>query len=159
MKTLALTLTAALAAFVAALLPATVAAHGGDPQDTAKAMAMSMKHPMTMKGGGAITIVHMQKGCHVWSRGSGSSPGAKVFLKRGQKLKIVNHDVDAHRFVRVSGPKIALGKTLMLNQSKTLRFTKKGVYKLRTRTVEVPGAPEIETIGPDKVLVLLVVVR
>lgn len=159
MKTTTLILITALAAFAAALVPATVAAHGDDPRDMAEAMAMSMKHPMAMKGGGMLTIVHVQKGCHAWSRGSASAPGLKVVLRRGQRLTVVNQDLDAHRFVRVSGPKIALGKTMMMNDRVTLRFRKKGVYKLRTKKVAVPGMPEIKTIGPDNVLVMRVVVR
>ena len=159
MKTKTMIVATGLAALVGALVPATVAAHGGDPHDMAEAMQMSMMRPMMMKGGGKVTIVHVQKGCHVWSRGSASAPGLRVVLKRGQRLTFVNHDLDAHRFVRVAGPKIALGKTMQMNCRVTLTFRKKGLYKLRTKRIDVPGTPEFKTTGPDNVLVVHVIVR
>lgn len=41
-----------------------------------------------------LTIQHVQKGCHVWSEGR--TTGTRLHLKPGQKLSILDQDVDAH---------------------------------------------------------------
>lgn len=163
MKNIALITVAALAAVVAAAFPATTAAHGDDPQDAAAEIAKALKHPLVVKGNARLAIVHVLRGCHSWSKGTGSPrAGVKVALRRGQRVTIVNQDLDVHRVVRLAGPKIALGGPLGMNHRITLRFTRPGLYKLRTRKVEMPdmhGMAEVETIGPDRILVMLVVVR
>jgi len=49
---------------------------------------------------------------------------------------------------------------MMMNHSVTLSFTKKGVYRLGTKTVEMPGGTStgIKMIGSDHKLRLLVTV-
>ena len=148
-----LSVAGALAAF-----PAQVAAHGGNPHDEAKAMAAAMKKPVVVRGAAKLTIIHVQRGCHVWSTGKRQAEGAKVFLRRGQTLTVLNQDLDVHRLVHLSGPKAALGPALMMNQRTTVRFTKAGVYRLRTQTSEMPGMPEMKTTGPDNLLPIVVVV-
>ena len=46
-----------------------------------------------------------------------------------------------------------------MNDRVTLAFQKPGIYKLRTMKMETPGMPEVETMSPDHVLAMLVVVR
>lgn len=160
MKKTALIMLGTAAAIAAGVFPATTAAHGDDPEDEAAAIAMALKKPLLVKGSAKLTILHVQKGCHVWSRGKSKPvPGAKVILKRGQPLTIVNQDLDAHKLVRLKGPRIALGKKMKINDRVTLRFTKPGVYKLRTKKIEIPGQPKIGTTGVDNILALVVVVR
>jgi hypothetical protein len=52
------------------------------------------------------------------------------------------------------------GGPMMMNHSVTLSFTKKGVYRLGTKTVEMPGGTStgIKMIGSDHKLRLLVTV-
>lgn len=80
-----------------------------------------------------------------------------MVLKRGQRLTS-SPGLGTHKLVRLSGPKLALGKALSMNDDVTLAF-QSGVYKLLMKKVEMPGMPEFETIGPDHVLAMLVVVR
>lgn len=160
MKRTALVVLAAAAALAAGAYPAAVAAHGGEPDDEAQAVAMALKRPLVVEGSASLTIVHVQKGCHSWSVGKGMpAAGVKVLLRRGQRLTVVNRDLDTHKLVRLAGPRIPLGKPLAMNDRVTLTFSKPGVYKLRTMKMETPGMPEVKTVGPDHVLAMLVVVR
>jgi hypothetical protein len=149
-----------VAAIAASVFPITAAAHGGDPHDVSAAIAKALKNPLVVRGPAPLAIVHVQRGCHVWSNGKGTpAAGVKVVLRRGQRLTVLNQDLDTHKLVRLAGPKIALGKPLSMNDRVTLSFREQGVYKLRTQKMETPGMPEVETIGADNILAMLVVVR
>ena len=153
-----------LAILAAGAFPATIAAHGDEPEDVAAVVAASLKNPIVLKGSTRLTIAHVQKGCHIWSTASGTrATGVKVVLRPGQRVTVVNQDLDTHKFVRTAGPKLALGKAMSMNDSVTLTFKAPGAYKLRTKKVEkmveMAGMPEIETTGSDHVLAMLVVVR
>jgi len=149
-----LSVAGALAAF-----PAQVAAHGGDPHAKDMTWAAAMNHPLVVNGSTKLTIVHVQNGCHDWSNGKRTAAGAKLFLRRGQTLTVLNQDIEMHRLVRLSGPRVALGPALNMNASTTVRFAKAGVYRLQTKRSEMRGMPEMETSGPDHTLALVVVVR
>jgi hypothetical protein len=107
-----------------------------------------------------LTIQHVRKGCHVWSDGRTTGPMMRLHLKPGQKLSILDQDVDAHQMMQLAGPMhLRMGGPMMTNRGMTLAFTKKGVYRLGTKTVEMPGmAMDVETVGPDNNLRLLVTV-
>ncbi len=47
---------------------------------------------------------------------------------------------------------------MMMNHGLTMTFTKKGIYRLGTHTVEMPGGLDVKTIGPDNKLRLMVTV-
>jgi hypothetical protein len=47
---------------------------------------------------------------------------------------------------------------MMMNDQVTMTCRKAGVYRFDTRTVEMPGAMEVETIGPDNQLRMVVTV-
>lgn len=150
------------AAATLAFLPATGAAHGGDPDDMMAGLAMSMRHPMLMTArskAARLTIVHVTRGCHVWSDGERTAPGVKLVARRGTSLRVANMDIDTHRFVRVGGPRVALGRPLKMSDQFTLRFVKAGVYRLMTNKVEGDGMMEAKTTGKDNVLGLTVIVR
>ncbi|HSI98570.1 MAG TPA: hypothetical protein VK926_09420, partial [Gaiellaceae bacterium] len=150
MKKTALIILGTLAAIAAGAFPATTAAHGEEPHDVAMAIAKALKNPLVVKGSARLTIVHVQKGCHVWSNGKGAqAAGAKIVLKRGQRLTVLNQDLDTHKFVRLAGPKVATGKAMSMNDRVTLTFRKPGVYKLRTKKIEMPGMPAVKTVGAD----------
>lgn len=149
---------AALAATLA-FFPATATAHGGDPDDQAAAIAKAMKSPLMARGSTRIEIVHVTKACHVWRQGAKTAAGLKVILRKGQRLTVLNRDVDFHRLVRLSGPRTGLGPMLRVNGKTVVTFRKTGVYRLRTRTTENPDMPELTTIGDDNPLPIVVVVR
>ena len=84
-----------------------------------------------------LTIQHTQKGCHVWSDGQTTGALMRLHLKPGQKLSILDQDVDAHQMMELAGPtQLRIGGPMMMNRGMTLAFTKKGVYRLGTKTVE-----------------------
>src|SRR5512133_2466962 len=107
-----------------------------------------------------LTIQHVQKGCHVWSDGRTTGAMMRLHLKLGQKLSILDQDVDAHQMMELAGPvHLRMGKAMMTSHGMTLAFMKKGVYRLGTKTVEMPGmGMDVKTIGPDNNLRLLVTV-
>jgi hypothetical protein len=106
-----------------------------------------------------LTIQHVQRGCHVWSNGKTTATMMRLHLKQGQRLVVMDVDVDAHQMMQFSGPaKLHMGGPMMMSHSMTMTFTKKGTYRLGTKTVEMPGAMDVKTIGPDNKLRLVVTV-
>ena len=107
-----------------------------------------------------LTIQHVQKGCHVWSNGKTTAAMMRLHLMAGQKLSITDMDVDAHQMMEFSGPMhMRMGGPMTMSRSMTLAFTKKGTYRLGTKTVEMPGGGmDVKTIGPDNNLRLIVTV-
>ena len=103
-----------------------------------------------------VAIVHVTKGCHVWSMGAKKNASLNLTLKHGATLTVVNQDLDMHKLVQVSGPKIAAGPFMMMNQRVVLRFAKTGVYRFHTKVADMRGMPEAKTMGPDNKLVLTV---
>jgi hypothetical protein len=103
-----------------------------------------------------VAIVHVQKGCHVWSVGARKTANLRLSLHRGDRLAVVNQDLDMHKLVQVSGPRTNAGPFMMMNQRVSLRLTKAGLYRFHTRVADMRGMPEAETIGPDNKLVLTV---
>lgn len=132
----------ALAAAVGALVVVTAALGAG---------TTPVKHA-------SYTIVHVQKGCHVWVVGGKQLASSRVQLARGGIVAVLNQDIDGHKLVQLAGPAKLHLAALKMNGRATIRFTKPGVYRLGTKPFEMKGAPMVETIGPDHVLRLTVVV-
>lgn len=106
-----------------------------------------------------LTIQHVERGCHVWLDGTRTGATMRLALKPGQRLSILNQDIDAHQVLQLAGPEMRMGSPMMMNHRLTLSFPRKGVYRLGTKTVEMPGGMmEVETIGPDNQLRLVVTV-
>ena len=129
---------------------------------SAGVMNVSATRSATMMGGSQpvkLTIQHVQRGCHVWSNGTTTGSMMRLHLKTGAQLAILDMDVDAHQMMQFSGPMhVQMGGPMMMNHGLTMTFTKKGVYRLGTKTVEMPGAMDVKTIGPDNNLRLVVTV-
>jgi hypothetical protein len=108
-----------------------------------------------------LRIQHVLRGCHVWSNGQTTGAMMQLHLKPGQHLAILDEDVDAHQMIQLAGPMhLRMGRAMMMNHAVTLSFPKRGVYRLGTKTVEMPGQPmmNVKTIGPDNSLRLVVTV-
>lgn len=162
MKTLLTVLGGLSVAAALAVFPATSAAHGGDPEDLMQGLSASMRQAMVVAPAAkavTLTIVHVQRGCHAWTDGKRTAPGVKLVVRRGTRVTVANMDLDAHKLVRLGGPRLRLGPPLKMNTSVTLRFAKPGVYRLMTKKIETPGEMDVKTLGPDNVLGLTVVVR
>ncbi len=107
-----------------------------------------------------LTIVHVQRGCHLWAAGNRRAGKATITLRRAGSLTIVNQDLDFHRLVQTGGPAVRLsGRALHMLDRERVVFSRPGVYRFRTRKLEMPMMHGIETTGPDWLLTLLVRVR
>src|ERR671930_138609 len=97
--------------------------------------AMDSASPASVK----LTIRHVQRGCHVWARGSMTGP---------------------MMLLQFAGPmRLHMGGPMMMGHGMTIAFMQKGAYRLGTKTVEMKGGGmDIKTIGPDNHLRLLVTV-
>jgi hypothetical protein len=164
MRNLLFALTGFLAG--AALIVAVAIAAPRQTTVTASGMPMAPTMGTGMMGTAAspaavkLTIQHVQKGCHVWSNGQTTAAKMRLHLKRGQRLSIIDMDVDAHQMMELAGPvRLRMGGPMtMTNRKMTISFPRKGVYRLGTKPVEMPGAMEVETVGPDNNLRLVVTV-
>lgn len=103
-----------------------------------------------------LNIVHVQRGCHVWSNGTKSGATMQMMLAAGGTLRITDEDVDPHKLIQVAGPQVMLGKAMMTGDVAQISFPMRGVYRFTTKTLEMPGMAEVETIGPDNHLMLTV---
>jgi hypothetical protein len=160
---------ASVAAGAAAGLYFAVRTPSTSDQVAAKAAATPhMSGAMSMSGGRMmgsnslatqkLTIQHVQRGCHVWSNGKTTGAMMRLQLRPGQRLSIMDNDLDPHQMMELTGPMhVRMGGPMMMNHGMTLSFTKKGVYRLGTKTVEMPGGGmDVKTIGPDNHLRLVV---
>ena len=121
-------------------------------------MASGTQTAQTAAPSQTLTILHVQRGCHVWSDGTAQAPMLQLSMQRGQMLQVMNQDVDMHRMVELSGPGMMLGGPMKTGQTESLTFTTPGTYRFGTKSSAMMGMPEASTIGPDNVLRLTVVV-
>ena len=74
-----------------------------------------------------MTIVHVQKGCHVWSDAGKQMAAMHLTMHAGQMLTVMNQDVDMHRMMELSGPTMmSLGGPMAQGKTDALTFTKPG---------------------------------
>jgi hypothetical protein len=108
-----------------------------------------------------LTILHYVSGCHVWQLGSKTlGPSAKLTLSRGARLEIRATCPMDFEFRQLSGPKLALGSTrTYAGTTRTIPFTKPGVYRLAATNVQSSEQQGLQTLGADNALALTVVVR
>jgi len=158
---------AAIAA-VALALPRTTVASSPTHMGQATGMSSGMMNASATRSAATmmsstqpvkLTIQHVQRGCHVWSNGKTTATMMRLHLKQGQRLVVMDMDVDAHQMMQFSGPaKLHMGGPMMMSHSMTMTFIKKGIYRLGTKTVEMKGGMDVKTIGPDNTLRLVVTV-
>jgi hypothetical protein len=124
--------------------------------------ATMMSSAATAPGSQRLFIQHVMRGCHIWSNGKTQATTMRLALRTGGRLSILDQDVDAHQLMQLSGPtRLHLGGPMAMNHATLVVFPKKGVYQLRTKTVDMPGMStmDVKTIGPDNTLRLFVTVR
>ena len=145
---------------------AVLGAAGGLAVGSAFAHGPGPKHPgagrtMGMHAGGTakLWILHVAKGCHSWTDGKRVAETVRLTINHGGRLVIINQDIDAHQLVELAGPRLALHGPMMMNHGLRFVFRKTGVYHFKTKTVEMPGMPEVKTVGPDHELALIVTVK
>lgn len=152
-----------------ALIPLTTSAAGPTATPSRHMSAAAMPAGMVMSSAAratiasprtvSLTIQHVQRGCHVWSNGKTTGAMMRLHLRKGQTLSIMDMDVDAHRMMQFAGPMhMRMGGPMMATQQMKMTFTKRGIYRFGTRTVEMAGMADVKTIGPDNKLRLVVTV-
>lgn len=134
------------------------AAHAWSPDNkSTAAMAPGMMNGTRMAPAAyKLAIVHVQRGCHEWADGKQHGAMMRITLRQGARLSILDQDVDPHQLVQLGGPKLQLGGPMMTGDGTQVLFAKAGTYRLKTKTLEMPGMAEVETTGPDNTLMLTV---
>jgi plastocyanin len=107
----------------------------------------------------SLKIIHVQKGCHVFSGSMGKAAKMRLSIARGGFVTIRNQDIDGHKLVQTAGPAKLKLRALKMNDLAKLTFKKAGRYTVATKTFELKGMPEMETMGKDNMLRLIVVVK
>ena len=124
---------------------------------------MTMSGTMTAASPSArttkLTIQHVQKGCHVWSNGSQRAASMRLNLRQGAHLLLLDQDIDPHGLVQIAGPKVSFRGHMMMGQSQTISLAKAGLYRFKTKVIEMGPMMEVKTIGPDNTLRLTISVR
>lgn len=133
------------------------------PMSTPSAMTRGGGMMRDAAGGGGdveLRIAHVVRGCHVWNDGRRRAAVMRLSMPRGGRLTVVDQDLDPHQLFQLGGPRLRMPAPMAMMDSGRLRFMRPGVYRLATRTVELPGRsmPEAETVGPDNRLRLVVTV-
>ena len=107
-----------------------------------------------------MSIVHHVRGCHVWSAKRLLGASTKITVKRGTKLQVrISCPMDFD-FAQLSGPKLALGNPRSVaGTTRTIVLGKLGTYRLRATNVQTSEEQGLQTLGPDNLLTLTVVVR
>jgi hypothetical protein len=108
-----------------------------------------------------LTIRHQARGCHTWSFAGGrSAPAQRVTMTRGGTLRVVDNDVMPHRLVQTRGAHVRIVHAQMSRTGATasVRFTRTGVYKFKTKAGEDYPGVHAPTTGEDYVLRLTVTV-
>ena len=109
-----------------------------------------------------LAIVHAMRGCHVWGTESSQplGPSRKLSVRRGTKLMIRVSCPMSFELAQTAGPALDLGDTRMYPGTvRTITFGRAGVYKFTATNVETSEQMGLQTLGPDNVLGLTVVVR
>lgn len=135
-------------------------------------------------GRATLLIHHRHAHCHAWSFDGGPFRASQtVQLRVGSRLTVIDMDVMPHRLIQLAGQKVSMRNGSMMGMgmmgmtgmmggyrsgvpglmphmgaSTTVRFSKPGVYRFRTRAGE-DYWPGVTTTGADNVLTLTVTVR
>lgn len=127
--------------------------------------------------GATVVIRHQVQHCHAWSvNGNAFAAAQRLSVERGATVTFVDDDVMPHRLVELAGARVAMrngstmpmgmgmggssaaGEMSSMGATTSIRLTKPGVYRFRTRAGE-DYRSGFETTGKDNVLTLTVTVR
>lgn len=107
-----------------------------------------------------LAIMHVIQGCHVWKTNKVIGPTAKITIERGTRVIIRPECPMDFDFKQTAGPKLSLGNPRTVRGStRTILFTKPGVYRLAVTNVQQPREVGLETLGEPNHLRLTVVVK
>jgi hypothetical protein len=107
-----------------------------------------------------LSIMHTVHGCHVWVTTKVLGASTTITIRRGTRLEIRPSCPMDFDFAQTAGPRLALGDPRTLRGTvRTVVFPRRGVYRLTATNVQAPADVGLQTLGPDNVLRLTVVVR
>ena len=107
-----------------------------------------------------LSIVHTVHGCHVWVSTKVLGPSATITVSPGTRLVIKPACPMDFDFVQIRGPAARARQPADRPRKHPRSFSEKpGVYRLTVKNVQAPADVGLQTLGPDNVLVLTVVVR
>jgi hypothetical protein len=107
-----------------------------------------------------LSIAHTLHGCHVWVSNRVLGPSATITIRRGMRLVIRPTCPMDFDLAQVRGPRIGLGTPrIVRGSSRVITFPRSGVYRLTAKNVQASADVGLQTLGPDNVLVLTIVVR
>jgi hypothetical protein len=107
-----------------------------------------------------LSIVHVVHGCHVWQvKARDAGPATTVRLQLGGRITIRDSCPMSFTLAQVAGPPLALGDpTFYTGTQRTFRFARRGRYVIRATETMTSEQMGLQTLGPDNVLKLVVVV-
>jgi hypothetical protein len=122
------------------------------------ACAITLAPPAAASPPVRLSILHVVRGCHAWSKTN--APSAKITVKIRTRLEVRASCPMDFDIVQAAGPPLSFGnRRLYAGTTRVLVFRKRGVYKLTARNVQSSEQMGLKTLGPDNVLTLTVVVK
>jgi hypothetical protein len=102
-----------------------------------------------------LEIKHFVRGCHVFS--TNEQPAVNIRLRKGDRIKLVDHDVMNFDLVQTAGPRVALADPqLRRSEVRVLAFRKAGLYRFEAKNVETSEELGLQTLGLDNTLKITV---
>jgi hypothetical protein len=107
-----------------------------------------------------LSIVHVVHGCHVWQvQAHDAGPTTTVRLHHGGRITIRDSCPMDFTLAQVSGPALGLGDPVFhTGTQRTFRFARRGRYVIRATETMTSEQMGLQTLGPDNVLKLVVLV-
>ena len=107
-----------------------------------------------------LAIAHVVSHCHVWRTTSLLGPTLRLTVKRGDRVVIRPDCPMDFDFAQTKGPRLALGDPrTYAGTSRTIAFSKAGVYRLIATNVQTPEERGLTVLGGAGTLTLTVVVK
>ena len=98
-----------------------------------------------------LEIKHFFRGCHVFVKNEKPTIGLR--LVKGDRIKLINHDVMDFDFTQTAGPRVTLGDPrIRRSETRLLTFRKAGVYRFQGTNVQTSEEVGVQTLGPDNTL-------
>ena len=98
-----------------------------------------------------LEIKHYFRGCHVFAKNE--KPTINVRLRKGDRIRILDHDVMDFDLIQTTGPRVSLGDPrLRRSETRLLVFRKPGLYRFEARTPRPPRSSGCRRSGPDNTL-------
>jgi hypothetical protein len=102
-----------------------------------------------------LEIKHFVRGCHVFV--TNEKAGITLRLRKGDRIRLVDHDVMNFDITQTAGPRIPLGDPrLRRSEARVLAFRKAGLYRFEAKNVETSEELGMQTLGPDNTLRIVV---